>query len=256
MKYEYIESDPESWQPFIEPPFDRAFQRELELIAGKTGNKPNLRLVWAGTLKDDRTESKVFLKYHAGYTVPKTVGFRYLKDGEEFFTDNIETIPPEILGVVPVVKSQPLGWPRWVIERYTSPQVLEQMKRFRQRRGENDYTVLREFPREGIYEYWQVIEDRDGFYREPGSDILPYLRAKWRIEQTPAEVQGTQFREWLDRQSAKKATVRHQRFRAAAEGDIILPHEERARREWMENKIKEDLERERHNNQSVSVYQN
>jgi hypothetical protein len=252
-RYDYDPNDPASWQPFIPPVKDTAFERELLLIAGKTGDKPNLRLVWAGTELDDRTEHKM-LKYHCGWTIPKTIGFNYIVDGETFFTDDIDTIPKHILGVTPVVHRQALGLPRWVIERYTSPKVLEQMRRFSNRRGENDFTVLREFPKEGIYESWQVIETKEGLYRDVGSDILAFIRHKWKLEQEPFEVQEALFQEWKQQQERQRQLANEEAWHIAMDETTKLPYDERMRREYLENKIREDEMREARDASSVSVY--
>ena len=129
------------------------------------------------------------------------------------------------------------------------------MRRASARKYQEFFTGLRDFPREGLYEAWQILETKTMEYREPGADLLPFIRFRWHLEQLPSDEQEAKYQEWVQKQTAKTESAKHEIWRAAAAGDVILPAEERARREWMNNKIKEDLERERHNNQSVTVYQ-
>lgn len=255
MKYEYIEDDPETWQVFTPPPKDKAFERELLLIAGKTGDKPNLRLVWGGTEKDDRTEHKTQLKYHCGYTVPKTVGFKYLENGEEFFAEEVEDIPSHILGVVPVIKQQALGLPRWIIERFTSPDEIKKKNRFTNRADGTGFKILRDFPREGLYETWLIIDTKDHLYRDVGADILPFIRHKWKTEQLPVEEQNKLHEAWLERQERERAIQAEEAWMWAMDHDTKLPDDERERREFLERKLREKEEYERRTAENVSVYQ-
>lgn len=255
-KYEYDEDNPTTWQVWTPPPKDIEFERELFRIGGYHANgKPNLRLVWGGTEKDDRTEHKTQLKYHCGYTVPQTVGWKYIEDGQEHFTSDIEKIPPTVLGVVPVIKRQALGLCRWIIERYTPPEELEAKNRFTNRKGENDFTVLRSFPREGIYETWLVIDSREHKYRDVGSDLLEFITAKWNFEQKSVAEQKSVYAEWQVKQERLREEQRLENWIWAMDESTKLPDDERERRAFLAAKLKEAEEHEARQANSLIVYQ-
>jgi hypothetical protein len=177
----------------------------------------------------DRSEN-ARLKYHAGWSSKEVKGWRYRKDGEWVFAENIDDLDPSIM-VFPDVHQEQLGMPRWVIERWVSPEELEETNRFQNRKEFHDTEkILRDFPREGVYDAYFVVQNSEGKFRQIDRDVLHFIRMKWKFEQDPELVERmiadheAREEELLEKREAEL-------WEAAVNFDLRLPDEVREERE-------------------------
>lgn len=230
IEYEYLEDDPSTWRFHPPPAFPRNFQEGLIKIAGlnRHGN-PNLKLVWGGTEYSDRSETPQ-LKYLAGYSTGVLQGYSCYKDGETSFVTDLNDAPDNSL-VVPATKSEPLGLLRWVIEKHTPPEELERMNRFQNRYvpGEID-PILREFPRDGIYDTFLTIETRDGRFRHADEEVLNVVEMLWNYQLKPFHER--QADDWKAEDAEKERIEKQEaeEWRAVWNLDLRLDKEEKERR--------------------------
>ena len=229
IDYEYTDS-PETWVYHTPPAFPGWFQDGLVRIAGSNRHgQPNLRLVWGGTVTSDKTD-KYSLKYLAGHSSGVLSGYNCYKDGETVFVTDLSDAPENSL-VVPATKSEPLGLLRWVIEKWTAPEELERQHRFTQRYlpGELE-PILREFPREGIYDCLLVVEGKDGKFKHVDEQVLNVIEMFWNYQKKSYEERLADDRraedaakEQIDKQEAEE-------WRAVWNLDLKLDKEEKERR--------------------------
>lgn len=246
--YEFIPDNPETWKVYRAPHIDASVQEALTRIGGVNPfGKPNLRVVWGGTEPSDTTE-KHTLKYHCGYTKQDVQGYQYRdENGEWRKTQFIEGLEDKLL--IPCIVQEEVGMPRWIIEKWISPEALRKAKRFESRYAPGDVEpTLREFPREGIYMAYFVVETDDEKYRPVDEVVLNFIKRKWHYEQNVSFEKREKDR---DEYHAQLAREKHQRneeiWQAGAAGDLRLPLEERLRREEMaenQRKAKERAEEE------------
>lgn len=229
--FEYIEDNPATWKFQQLPDIPDWFERELTALGGLNRHgKPNLRVVKANEVMSDRTE-KPQLKYLIGYSPHRIVGFKYKLNGEEGFTVNSDEVPEGALVTDTVTESVPLGPLRYAIERWTSPEELEAANRFRTRKDADGNVILREFPREGIYEQYFMVEDGEGYFRALDNYVLDYIKFRWKHDQLPEEERERIYNELRAEQERKERAAYEERMQACIDGDLRLDPEERERRE-------------------------
>ena len=121
--FEYVENDQSTWTYQRLPEIPKEFEEKLVRISGETNGKPNLRVVKGNEVYSDTSEDKR-LKYHCGYSPFEVQGYRYVEDGVQKFSTNIDDLPENIF-VVPDTRQEELGLLRYVIERYVTPEELD-----------------------------------------------------------------------------------------------------------------------------------
>lgn len=229
-EYEYIEDRPETWTYRTPPAFPREFQDGLIRIAGLNRHgQPVLKLVWGGTAVSDKSD-KYSLKYLAGYSSGVLQGYNCYKDGETTFVTDLADAPENSL-VVPATKSEPLGLLRWVIEKWVSPEELEKQNRFKSRYlpGELE-PVLREFPREGIYDYFMLIETKENKFRHVDEQVLGVVEAYWHYQQKPFDERQADDWKAEDLEKKRLEDKDAEEWRAVWNLDLKLDKEEKERR--------------------------
>lgn len=231
--FEYLENDQSSWRFQKLPDIPQDFVEELTRLGGLNRfGQPNLRVVKGNEVLNDRAEDQRLLKYHAGWTPMEVSGYVYDQDGQKRFTTRLEDIPAHVM-VFPSMQQEELGLLRYVIEKWVSPEELENAGRFQRRYAEGDLApTLREFPREGIYDTYFIVQSADGGFKTLGPEVLMYLRFRWNWEQKSyAEQEKERERLLTEAEEARKKAY-EERIDAAVAGDIKLPKEEIERREW------------------------
>lgn len=231
--FEYLDNDQSTWRYQKLPDIPKDFVEELTAIGGLNRfGQPNLRVVKGNEVKNDRTEDQRLLKYHAGWTPNEVSGYYYMEGGERRFTTRLEDIDPGTM-VFPSMSQEELGLLRYVIEKWISPEELADNNRFTKRYADGDIDpTLREFPREGIYDTYFIVNAADGSFKPLGKDVLTYLRFRWNFEQKPWEEQEKIRQELAQEAELKKRKEYEVRIDAAIDGDLRLPKEELERREW------------------------
>jgi hypothetical protein len=186
----------------------------------------------------------------------QVTGYKYTKDGEEFFETDIEKIPQEVIAF-PSSRREELGLPRWIVERWTSPQKLEEQKRFRVRKAEDDTeNILRSFPREGVYDTYLIIENREGLYRKLDQDLIKFLLAKWHYDQKSFEELEAD-REAYDKRKAQESRAKKEEIRLAAVNfDLRLPKDEKERRAIAEEAMRKNHLLQEEEANRLRFYQN
>lgn len=231
MEYEYLTDRPETWVYHQPPAFPQWFQDGLTRIAGSNRHgKPHLRLVWGGTCPNDKNEISS-LKYLAGHSTGVLQGYDWHKDGDKGWVKDLAQAPENAL-VFPATKVEPLGLLRWVIEKWTAPEELERQGRFQHRYLPGEMTpVLREFPREGIYDCYQIIENREGRFRHVDKDVLDFIEMRWNYDQKPYHERLAD--EWAieDKEIEDKEKKEADLWKAVFDFDLRLDKEEKERRE-------------------------
>jgi hypothetical protein len=230
--YEYIKNNPETWVFQKLPDIPQGFQEELTRFAGvnKFG-QPNLRVVKGNEVLSDKASDRKRLKYHAGYTPVEVAGYRYEENGVKKFTTELETLDPSIF-VVPCMEQEQLGMMRYIIEKWTSPEDLERQNRFQKRYAQGDLTpTMREFPREGIYDCYFILERPDGTFRKLDKDVLDFVKMKWHYDQKPFHEREADLAAAEDKEYEEAEKQRENLWDAAVNFDLKLPIEERERRE-------------------------
>lgn len=231
--FEYLENDQSTWRYQRLPDIPRDFVEELTRIGGLNRfGQPNLRVVKGNEAKNDRSEDQTLLKYHTGWTPMEVSGYRYVEDGQTKFTTVLENIPESVM-VWPDMAQEELGLLRYVVEKWVSPEELAKQRRFEKRYAEGDIApTLREFPREGIYDTYFIVQTADRKFKLLGQDVLLYLRFRWHMEQKPFEEQEKERDRILQMQEEDRRKAYEERLEAVVAGDIKLPKEELERREW------------------------
>lgn len=230
---EYIENNADTHKVHSAPPKPAWAEVELVRIAGlNRHNQPNLRLIWGGTaLSETIRQDKHALKYHCGYSKPELKGYEYYENGERKFAPDLTTIDDSVMAI-PVFDSEELGLLRWVIESWTSPEELERQGRFKTAYAPGEITpILRDFPRQGIYDCYYIVENRMGLYRDVEQDVMTFIKAKWKYEQLPFHETEAERDAIIAKQNEAKEKAKDELWQAALNGDLRLPDEERERRE-------------------------
>lgn len=243
-EFEYLENDPSTWVYHSPPSFPHWFQEGLTRIAGTNRHgKPNLRLVWGGTAISEKMETPT-LKYLAGYSTGVLSGYNCVKDGETTFVTDLADAPEGSL-VFPATKSEPLGLLRWVVEKWIAPEELERQNRFQRRYlpGEIEPT-LREFPREGIYDCFLVIETRESKFRHVDEQVLTVVEAYWHYLQKPEHER--QADDWRAEDAEKERLEKKdaEEWKAVWSLDLRLDKEEKERRDEYWVKYAHELKHE------------
>lgn len=233
MDFEYLENDRSTWR-FHPPPLKPVwFEKELIDLAGlNRHSQPNLRLIWGGTELSDRTEEKGRLKYQCGWTPETQTGWKYQLNGKWCFTENIDNLDKSVM-VFPVIEQEELGLMRWIIEQWTSPEELEAQHRFENRCApEESEVILREFPREGIYDCYFIIQNVEGLYRPIDRDVVDFIRQKWHFEQNSNFEEAEKLRQAIaDREQIALLSEKEEVRRAALNFELKLDPEDKARSE-------------------------
>ena len=228
--YEYELENPDGWVTKEQPAKPDWIDGELLSIAGHNRHgQPNLKLVWGGSEKSDRSEHSR-LKYHAGFSKREVHGYRFRgEDGEWQFAENIDHLPSTTL-TIPDVSQEQLGIPRWVIERWISPEELEHAGRF-QTTWSGAEKLLRDFPREGVYDAYFVIENLQGKFRQLDRDVIAFLKMKWNFDQKSLaeqeRIRDAHEEKVYEMEQKREAEL----WDAALSFDLKLPEEERERRD-------------------------
>jgi len=232
IPYEY---DPENKDTLTYqrlPDVSKDVQNELVKIAGLNRfGQPNLRVVKGNEVKSDKAFDAKRLKYSQGYAPFEVNGYRY-RDGENWvFVANIDNLPENVF-VVPDTQQEELGLLRYVVERWVSPEELEAQGRFQTRYGNGDLApTLRQFPREGVYDCYQIIENAEGMFRKIDRDVLNFLKMRWRYEQKSEAEKEADREKALELREEQKAKRQKELWEAAWNFDIKLDKEEIERRE-------------------------
>jgi hypothetical protein len=181
--YEY---KPDNGQWWVKPAPAREpwFEAELRRIGGYHANgRPNLRVVWGGTELNDRTE-RPQLKYMRTRTIIK--GYRYERlDGSSGFLPKGQRMSEEIAlcknreELVPVRVDHEFGRLRWHIEKYVDPEQLRAQGRFTHKYANDGTKVLRDFPEEGIYDCFFIVQRKNHKYRDLDNEVLMAVEAMW-----------------------------------------------------------------------------
>lgn len=232
MNFEYIENNPDSWKFQKLPDIPKEFQAELTKIGGiNRFGQPNLRVVRGNEVLSDIAEDASVLKYHVGYSATQTNGFEYEEDGIAKYAQRIEDVPEGLMVKRMVMGREPLGELRYIIEVWVSPEELEAKNRF-QNRAVDGEVLLREFPRQGIYERYFTVETADGGFRKLDNAVLEFIAFKWKTEQELSEDQLMEIYDHYEQEKKKQEFDTYQeRVKAALAGDLRLPQEEMERRE-------------------------
>lgn len=236
----YDEDDPKEFQGT--PPKPEWFERELTGIAGTNPHgKPVLRLVWGGTEMSDKSH-EARLKYSTGLH-REHKGWVYTKDGEMHFVTEIEGIDPSIM-IFPDIRNEEIGLPRWIIEKWVSPLELEAQHRFRTL-GDAEGQLLRDFPREGVYDTYLIVQNLKGEYRELDRIVLDLIFEKYKFDALPFEEQERVREEYQQKQRARMQAHNEEIWRAAQNFDLRLDPEERERREayWANHDYSEEYKK-------------
>ena len=231
--FEYLENDQSTWRFQKLPDIPNDFVEELTRIGGLNRfGQPNLRVVKGNEIKNDKTEDRNLLKYHTGWTPMEVSGYRYTFEGESYFTARLEDVPSDVM-VFPAMEQEELGLLRYVIEKWASPEELERQRRFTNRFAPGDIeATLREFPREGIYDAYFIVNNANGGFKMLGREVLEYLKFRWHFEQKSFEEQEAERDRLMQEQEANRKKLYEERLDAAVAGDLRLPKEELERREW------------------------
>jgi len=188
QNYYTYSPDESAWWIKDPPPREKWFEARLAQIGGYHPNgKANLRVVWGGTEMNDITE-RPQLKYVRTRTIVK--GYKYLKkDGTVGYCPKGYRMADDEIAemanreeMVPVRADHQFGRLRWIIERYCPPEKLKEQHRFEHVFSPVDGTkVLRDFPREGIYECFFVVQRRNHSYRDLDNEVLTAVEAMWKF---------------------------------------------------------------------------
>ena len=229
--FEYIPDNPETWAFQKLPDIPTGFQESLNRIAGlNRHNQPNLRAVKGNEILSDRSVEKI-LKYHTGWTPPKQTGFEYFENGVAKFTEKAEDAPANAI-LLPVIVQKPLGLLRYVIERWTSPEELENANRFQQQYGQGDLEpTLRKFPRQGVYDCYFIVERQNGSFRKLDNAVLDHLKSRWNFDKKATREKERLYADAQTTARIRKDIELDERLDAAMAGDLTLPREETERRE-------------------------
>ena len=226
--YEYLSDDESTWRYQKLPDIDPDFIRELTAIGGLNPHgQPNLRVVKGNEVLNDRTNLTA-LKYHLGYSPTIVLGFDYIDNGQTGFAEKIEDVPETALVTNTRMTREALGKLRYIIERWTSPQELESEGRFRRRDVDG---LLRDFPREGIYETYYIVETSDGKFRHLDGLVLELLKFRWDYDKLPEDERMRKYDEFLAKEKVKEFAEYKEKVQAALDGDYRLPREEMESRE-------------------------
>lgn len=195
--YSYKPDDNSAWWVKNPPSRELWFEARLAQIGGYHPNgKVNLRVIWGGTEMNDITE-RPQLKYMRTRTIVK--GYRYLKtDGTTGYVAKGQRMTDEEIAemanreeMVPVRVDHHFGRLRWIIERYCPPEKLREQGRFTHLHSPVDGTkVLRDFPTEGIYECFFVVQRRNHSYRDLDNEVLTAVEAMWNFNLSDAAAQA------------------------------------------------------------------
>jgi len=207
--YEYEPADGGEWWVKEPPPREKWFEDELVELAGlHDGRKPRLRVVWGGTVMHDMTE-RPQLKYMR--TVRVRDGYYYIrKDGEVGVTQSINTVTDarvpwrsrllRLLGrddvddgpeFTPRYRELELGRLRWIVEQYVPPETLKKQGRFAKLHDDKGVKILRDFPNEGIYDHFFLVQTADRQYRDLDREVLTAVQAMYLYNINTSEAQKT-----------------------------------------------------------------
>jgi hypothetical protein len=189
--YEYNPAAGGSWWRKAPPLEDPAFQKGLTEFAGLNPHgQPILKVSWGGTLLHDYTV-KPQLKYKI--TASRVKGFYYqATDGT---TKWIRSMNLAKDAIVPWQfyedrETLELGRLRWVVESWESAESLEKKGRFKNTRSPDGEKILRDLPREGVYNHFFWIQDAKRRFRNLDAEVLTAVQAMWQYEITAQEAQA------------------------------------------------------------------
>jgi hypothetical protein len=193
--YEYVPDNGEWWIK-TPPPREPWFEAGLAEIGGHHPNgKVILRVIWAGTEMHDYTH-RPQLKYQAvrriikGYKYWKKDGtLGYVRKGHRMTDEEIAQMKDR-LEMVPVRADHAFGRLRWIIERYCPPEKLRELHRFEHPFAPDGTRILREFPREGVYDCFFVVQRRNNGYRDLDQQVLTAVEAMYRYNLRAEEAQA------------------------------------------------------------------
>jgi hypothetical protein len=194
--YEYSVDDTSAWWVKDAPSREPWFEARLAQIGGYHPNgKVNLRVVWGGTEMSDMTE-RPQLKYMRTRRIVK--GYRYeRKDGTIGYIAKGQRMTDEEIAncknreeFVPIAVDHAFGRLRWIIEAYCPPEKLREQGRFQHVYGTDGTKVLRDFPNEGIYEAFFVVQRRNNSYRDLDNEVLTAVEAMWHYNVSSAAAQA------------------------------------------------------------------
>jgi hypothetical protein len=171
------------------------FEKALTRLGGKNPHgEPNFRVV-SGQMATRFAWGKTRLKYPAAFiNETKTLGFDVLyADGSTKFFKQENDIPELKQGdiVMPRVSArrEEIGIPRWVIERWQSPEQLGGEDEWQKNRYEFDaetnelVDALGPFPRDGQYRHFLTVQTKDKQFRELGPDVLDIIERVLRVQE-------------------------------------------------------------------------
>jgi acylphosphatase len=182
--YEYVPDDGEWW--IKEPPSREPwFESELALIGGHHPNgKPNLRVVWGGTEMGD-ISFRPQLKYQATREIVKGYNYErkdgsvgYVRKGHRMSEEEITEIADKTK-FVPRREKHHFGRLRWHIEIYRSPEKLEELGRFKKLHSPDGTRWLRDLPREGVYDFFFLVQRKNSRYRDLDREVLMAVEAMY-----------------------------------------------------------------------------
>lgn len=207
--FEYELTNPATWHVWDEPHIDPAFTRALTKLRGLNRNSlPHFRMVWGGT-HQEFSNGRWELKYKLCDTPSVLIGhqFRNPLTGETIMVNSLDRVPDDVISL-PVYKSEELGQLRHIIERWTSPEQLEAAGRFDEairKDSETGEEIMREFPREGIYDCFMILETRAGKYRAPDKSVLRVIEGTLSyMENTSPEQQARDALDFKKKQERER----------------------------------------------------
>jgi hypothetical protein len=230
--FEYVPDNQATWTFQKLPDIDPAFQAELTALAGLNPHgQPILRVVKGNEIYHDITETPQ-LKYLIGFGPMRAARIEYKHDGEFRLAECIEDVPEGAFVTKTNMDREPLGLLRYVIEKWTSPQDLEKEGRFTRLTDESGKQILREFPREGIYEAYFTVKRDDGSFRPLDALVLEFIKFKWKYEAATSEDERTRLFHVVQTANENKLEMeKNERIAAAIAGDYRLDKEEQERQE-------------------------
>jgi hypothetical protein len=230
--FEHDENDASTWRRFSAQEVPSWVQRDLIEIAGLNPHgEPILRCKWAADMVSDRTE-KFQLKYSCGYSTAVVNGYKFkTSEGDWQFIEKLEDLPNDVM-VLPDVRREELGLPRFVIEKWESPEALDRARRYRQRYAPDELEpTLRAFPRQGLYDLYLIVENLEGHFRPVDKDIINFVKMRFHYEQKPFEVREKDRKEIEKREAKARREHSKEIWKAAANFDLRLPRDEKERRD-------------------------
>jgi hypothetical protein len=218
---EYDLNNPATWvvireRDVISEREAEAVQRELVHIAGLNEyGKPNLVMRWGVTYLDPMNMDDM-PKYYLSTNGPVLVGHQYRDEAGQMCTvRKLEEVPTHKISI-PLYRATHLGERRFIVEQYRSPEFLKRSGRYVEhlrRDVEDGQILLKEFPRDGCYDYFHRIETPDGKMAVPDEIALGQVGELWRkqnrsFKEKDAEIKGAR-RKIADRTRQARREIWH-----------------------------------------------